>query len=441
MNNIQMISIDLLHPHPNNPRKELGDLTELADSIRENGVFQNLTVVPAEDGYTVIIGHRRCAAAKLAGRTELPCAVVSMTEQEQLSTMLLENMQRSDLTPYEQAQGFQLMIDMGDTPEGIAQKTGFSKATVKRRLKMAELDQEALRAVSDRQISMADFDKLAQIESIEQRNRLLQHIGTGSFNMEVEKKIKRQAIDRNLPWLKAAIKKAHGNKMKWSDTYSGKFESISPSMKIDGLEERTFTIPVPEKGKLHYCLDEDRGDIKFYKEREKAAPHKKTQKELQEEKHRADVQKQCEEIAELSSKLRLDFVKSIRVNQKNMKQLLYGAVCAAMANATVYCDSRCEPICELMGEEYQYSDDYKRGLCDRVLDKLDDMTPFVIYNAFGKVGRYFSHYSYSYPCKISNIKLDFVYKWLCEMGYQMSADEKAMQDGTHPLLHMGKGKQ
>ena len=101
MNNIQMISIDLLHPHPDNPRKELGDLTELAQSIRENGVYQNLTVVPDETGYTIIIGHRRCAAAKLAGMQEMPCAVVEMTQHEQLSTMLLENMQRSDLTPYE----------------------------------------------------------------------------------------------------------------------------------------------------------------------------------------------------------------------------------------------------------------------------------------------------------------------------------------------------
>ena len=163
-----MIPIEKLHPHPDNPRKELGDLTELADSIRAKGVFQNLTVVPFEDDYRIIIGHRRRAASELAGLTHLPCVIVDMTPKEQVETMLLENMQREDLTPYEQAQGFQMMIDMGDTVEEIVQKTGFSKKTVKRRLKMAELDQSVLREVSARQISMEDF-AVCMIDEVEQQ--------------------------------------------------------------------------------------------------------------------------------------------------------------------------------------------------------------------------------------------------------------------------------
>ena len=108
MAEIVYIPAERLVPHPDNPRKDLGDLTELAASIKENGIFQNLTVVPEfEDRFTVIIGHRRLAAAKLAGLTELPCVVVEMTPKEQVQTMLLENMQRSDLTVYEQAQGAQ----------------------------------------------------------------------------------------------------------------------------------------------------------------------------------------------------------------------------------------------------------------------------------------------------------------------------------------------
>lgn len=108
---LQMIAVDKLHPHPQNPRKVIGDVTELAESIKANGILQNLTVVPNNDNwddksdFTVVIGHRRLAAAKQAGLTELPCAVVEMTEKEQLSTMLTENMQRSDLTVYEEAKG------------------------------------------------------------------------------------------------------------------------------------------------------------------------------------------------------------------------------------------------------------------------------------------------------------------------------------------------
>ena len=119
MAEIKYIPVKKLWPHPDNPRKDVGDVTELAESIKANGVLQNLTVVPLigeitkkRDGesYRVIIGHRRLAAAKLAGLEELPCVVVEMSEREQLSTMLTENMQRSDLTVYEQAQGFQMML-------------------------------------------------------------------------------------------------------------------------------------------------------------------------------------------------------------------------------------------------------------------------------------------------------------------------------------------
>lgn len=153
MADITYIPIRQLHPHPDNPRKELGDLSELAASIKENGVYQNLTVIPghyigkqeyiarciadggnasaaeaawtpkaawSSEDYTIIIGHRRAAAAQQAGKFELPCSVVDMTEKEQLQTMMVENMQRSDLTVYEQAQGFQMMLDMGDTVERVA---------------------------------------------------------------------------------------------------------------------------------------------------------------------------------------------------------------------------------------------------------------------------------------------------------------------------------
>lgn len=73
---IVTIGLEHIHPHPDNPRKDLGDLTELAESIKKNGIMQNLTVIPKEGEpgeYITIIGHRRSAAAKLAGVTEAPC--------------------------------------------------------------------------------------------------------------------------------------------------------------------------------------------------------------------------------------------------------------------------------------------------------------------------------------------------------------------------------
>ena len=89
MNEITMINIKDLLPHPDNPRKQIGDITELAESIRKNGIMQNLTVVPAANGkYRIIIGHRRAAAARAAGLTELPCVISDMDEHQQFITMM-----------------------------------------------------------------------------------------------------------------------------------------------------------------------------------------------------------------------------------------------------------------------------------------------------------------------------------------------------------------
>lgn len=77
MDVITQISVNLIDPHPENPRKDLGDLTELAESIKANGIMQNLTIIPKDGGrYTVVIGHRRLAAAKKAGLATVPCAII-----------------------------------------------------------------------------------------------------------------------------------------------------------------------------------------------------------------------------------------------------------------------------------------------------------------------------------------------------------------------------
>ena len=124
MNNITMIPICQLLHHPENPRKDLGDLTELAESIKQNGIMQNLTVVQVDDGlYNVVIGNRRMAAAEMAGLEEVPCVISEMDYKTQVATMLMENMQRQDLTVFEQAQGFQMMMDLGYTANGASLTT------------------------------------------------------------------------------------------------------------------------------------------------------------------------------------------------------------------------------------------------------------------------------------------------------------------------------
>ena len=192
---LEYINVDMLHPHPNNPRKDLGDLTELAESVRQSGIMQNLTVVPnkeIEGEYTVIIGHRRLGASKLAGLTAVPCVIVEMSEKEQLATMMLENMQRSDLTFYEQTEGFQLMIDLGETVESISEKTGLSKTTVRNRIKLAKYDREIMREAAIRQPTMDQYMRLCEIEDTDRANEVARFLGTRNFDREVGRALSEQ---------------------------------------------------------------------------------------------------------------------------------------------------------------------------------------------------------------------------------------------------------
>ena len=195
MKNIVELDVNILHPHPFNPRKDLRDLTELSESIKRTGVMQNLTVVPHVEipgEYTVIIGHRRLSASKLAGLEKVPCVISEMSEKEQLATMMLENMQRSDLTTYEQAEGFQLMIDYGESVESISEKTGLSKSTVRNRVKLAKYDKDVMREAAIRQPTMAQYMRLSEIEDIELANKVAKYLGTSNFDGEVNRAIRQE---------------------------------------------------------------------------------------------------------------------------------------------------------------------------------------------------------------------------------------------------------
>ena len=276
MAEITYIPVDQLREHPLNPRKDLGDLTELAESIKGNGILQNLTVVPIacvpkltgreygvtdprdDDLYVVVIGHRRLAAAKMAEEDTVPCSIVTMSQGQQQETMLIENMQRSDLTVYEQAQGFQMMLDMGHSVQTIVNRTGFSETTVRRRLKMAELDQKKLKEVSTRQISLMDFDRLAQIEDLDLRNECLDKIGTNDFDLAVKKAVKHQNVNQNMPQVKAWLKSVKAKKLQRSETWNGKYERIGNTIYIDKWAE---DVNKPKDGieskKVFYYLGEN----------------------------------------------------------------------------------------------------------------------------------------------------------------------------------------
>ena len=307
---ITMLPAAMLHPHRDNPRKALGDLTELAESIKANGVMQNLTVIPIEEaepdtdrqGYTVIIGHRRLEAAKLAGLNEVPCVITHMSRAKQLSTMLLENIQRNDLTVYEQAQGFQLMMDMGSTVKEISTLSGFSEKTVKHRLEIAKLDGVKVKNVSEeRQLSLSDFAELEKVEDIDKRNKLLGFIGTSNFKWQLDNAVADQKI-RKLekfaqPTLMQFATESEYSKC-WDLTHYATLKNES--------DVQELTVPEAKKGVKYYYVV-GRYDIKVYVKEPK--PKEKTDAAEKEKKLRIKAQVHAlDELAERCFESRKSFI-------------------------------------------------------------------------------------------------------------------------------------
>lgn len=141
----RMIAIDRLEPNPQQPRVDIGDLEELVASIRERGVLEPLLVRPSQVGgrFMIISGERRFRAAREAGLREVPCIELDVDDRAVAEIALIENLQRKDLTPYEEAEGLMALKDrFGYTHEDIARKIGKSRSSVTESLIIAGLPDE-----------------------------------------------------------------------------------------------------------------------------------------------------------------------------------------------------------------------------------------------------------------------------------------------------------
>lgn len=222
---ITYLPIDMLIPHPQNPRKDLGDLTELADSIRENGIYQNMTVVPSadsDDTYTVIIGHRRLAAAKLAGLSTVPCVITDMTEKQQLETMLLENMQRADLTVVEEAQGLQLLIDLGEDVKTLSKSTGFSQRTIKNRLLLNSYDPVRVTKAFEKGATIEDYVRLSKIKDDKLRKSTAEYLGTPNFAYMLDKALKKEKWESEKQKIKDILIAAGAEEIETAPNYDAR---------------------------------------------------------------------------------------------------------------------------------------------------------------------------------------------------------------------------
>lgn len=201
-NQIKLINTSLIDPHPDNPRKNIGDVTDLAASIKTNGLLTPLSVVPNGSRYRVIAGHRRLAACKQAGIRAVPCFVLQLGPLQQLEAMVTENCQREQLTVLEEADAIQGMLDLGATTASVAHRLGRSADYVRDRAKAASIKTEVRASRDDfSQLTIGQLVAIARYDGQPDRQKkLAQAAGTSNFDYTL-RHIERD--DRDRQWVES----------------------------------------------------------------------------------------------------------------------------------------------------------------------------------------------------------------------------------------------
>ena len=441
--NIVDLSIDLLEHHPKNPRQDLGDLTELADSIREKGILQNLTVVPNDHcTYYVVIGNRRLEAAKMAGLESLPCVISLMKEDEQQAVMLLENMQRNDLDPYEQAHGFQMCLDLGMTEDDLKKQTGFSKKTIRHRLNLLKLDHDKFKESVQRGATLQDYIDLEQIEDEETRDKVLEVIGTEDFRYKLRLELNCQEEKKLFSNVLESLKS------QGIEEVDERPEGYDLSKALYGKSDfndflKGGLIKDPDK----YCFMVYAGVyIYLYEKAEEYTeekPVKPTPKEpTEEEKAKFEIMMK----ADATYQTRLEFVREKMNELPTDIQTLYDLASVYMAikeglidtSYSVNFNENFEVITGNSPEDGIKKPERTKEMI-RLLFALI-YSNFELNDSNDLLEPVWRRHGYNEYDPDQKEPLESYYQWLESLGYVASEEEKQIMFGTHPLYEVKNGK-
>jgi len=163
----RLVPIEDIEPNPDQPRQSLGDLSELVASIREKGVLEPILVRSVGAHYQIIAGERRYRAAVEAGLAELPCVVRETSDAEMMELALVENLQRKDLTPFEEADGLKVLAERyGYTHEEMAERLGKSRSSITESLSLTAMPE--------------DVRQVCRLADIQSKSVLLQIVRQGN---------------------------------------------------------------------------------------------------------------------------------------------------------------------------------------------------------------------------------------------------------------------
>lgn len=186
-NKIVYLDIKSIDANPNNPRKAFAEdaLKELSESIKELGVLQPITVRPFDGGYQVVCGERRWRAAKLAGLTEIPAIVRDLNDEEAMDIAITENLQRNDVSPFEEADAFQFLIDNKNySIADLCKRFGKSEFFIRQRLKLSNLIPEIKKLAEEGTLSIAQVMELCKFSHEVQHDVFNDHFSTSESSWQ-----------------------------------------------------------------------------------------------------------------------------------------------------------------------------------------------------------------------------------------------------------------
>lgn len=179
MRSDSVVPLEEITPNKGQPRKlfKPDELAELADSIKQNGILQPLLVRRKGSGYEIVAGERRYQAAKAAGLTEVPVVIRDISDDDVFKLALIENLQRSDLSPIEEARGYkQLLMDKGLTQEELAKALSKSRSAITNTIRLLDLPEEVQTYVEEGQLSAGHARAILAVPQEEARIRLAQKV-------------------------------------------------------------------------------------------------------------------------------------------------------------------------------------------------------------------------------------------------------------------------
>ncbi|MBC8610906.1 Probable chromosome-partitioning protein parB [uncultured Ruminococcus sp.] len=195
---VELIKISEIEPNKNQPRRDFDQtaLEQLADSIREHGIIQPLVLRPlTAGGYQIVAGERRYRASRMAGLNEVPAVIKELTDTETMEIALIENLQREDLNPVEEALGYQELMEKYDfTQDAVSKSVGKSRPAIANSLRLLNLPEEVLDMVRDGSLSSGHARAILSLEEPEQMVSLAKRVADEGLNVRaVEKLVKKSS--------------------------------------------------------------------------------------------------------------------------------------------------------------------------------------------------------------------------------------------------------